>query len=259
MKYDRLFTFGCSYTNFIWPSWADIIAHDLDIPYQNWGHSGQGNVAIMTHMLECDIRNKFTDKDLILVCWSSFHREDRVLTGGTWSNGGNIFNDSRYSGKILKRLWSEENDIVKNCTAIISANKMFDITFQSHIVDYEGIGFQEANVEYNFNEKYGYLLNAMPTKIVFDTTSNPKFNGTIEDHHPDIVCHLKHAKLIFKSLKMELKNETIKGYKGLHKRISSEILRSNTSLLRSWSDHESFFKKYNWENFKPHQDFEKSS
>ena len=35
--YNRLFTFGCSYTRYNWPTWADIIADDLQIPFQNWG------------------------------------------------------------------------------------------------------------------------------------------------------------------------------------------------------------------------------
>ncbi len=76
--YNRIFTFGCSYTSFMWPTWADIIADDLCLPLQNWGIAGIGNVAIVSRMLECDLKNKFTDSDLILVNWSSWHREDRV-------------------------------------------------------------------------------------------------------------------------------------------------------------------------------------
>lgn len=32
----RLFTFGCSFTKFFWPTWADILGQEFDY-YENWG------------------------------------------------------------------------------------------------------------------------------------------------------------------------------------------------------------------------------
>ncbi len=39
----RLITFGCSFTDYSWPTWADIIARDLDCEYENWAIGGGGN------------------------------------------------------------------------------------------------------------------------------------------------------------------------------------------------------------------------
>jgi hypothetical protein len=79
-KYKRFFAFGCSFTNYIWPTWADIIAQDIEV-YQNWGQMGAGNHFIFNSVLECDARNKFTKNDLVIVMWSSIEREDRYSNG----------------------------------------------------------------------------------------------------------------------------------------------------------------------------------
>jgi len=43
----RLFTFGCSYTNYRWSTWADCLAPEFDY-FENWGQSGGGNHYILT-------------------------------------------------------------------------------------------------------------------------------------------------------------------------------------------------------------------
>ena len=58
MKYDRIFTFGCSWTRYVWPTWADIIKYTDQKPeVHNWGKPGIGNVGILYRMIECDLKN----------------------------------------------------------------------------------------------------------------------------------------------------------------------------------------------------------
>ena len=77
-KYNRFFAFGCSYTDYYWPTWANIIARDTGLPSQNWGYSGVGNIYIHHKMVEAKIKQSINDDDLVIVNWSSWHREDRV-------------------------------------------------------------------------------------------------------------------------------------------------------------------------------------
>ena len=42
----RLFTFGCSFTNYRWSSWADCLAPEFDY-FENWGQAGGGNHYII--------------------------------------------------------------------------------------------------------------------------------------------------------------------------------------------------------------------
>lgn len=69
----RLFTFGCSYTRWHWPSWADIIARDIGCHYENWAEPGLGNVGIQHKMLECDLKRWLNNYDEELVDFELQH------------------------------------------------------------------------------------------------------------------------------------------------------------------------------------------
>lgn len=248
MKYERLFTFGCSYTQFIWPTWADIIAYDLSIPYQNWGLAGTGNISIAHRMLECDLRNKFTDRDLILVNWSSFHREDRVDTG-VWDRCGNVFTNPKYGNEFIKRYWSPTNDIVKNCTAIISSNKMFNINYQSYLIDYQDV-FPGREVVYDFTQ-YGYYLDNMPEKHIFESYGNSQFSETISDHHPDILHHLKHAMCISKELGHSLLSSTIAAAERQQAEVINSTKGKDFKKVDDWPMLEQHMSGLSWQYLTP--------
>ena len=128
MNFERVFCFGCSWTHYKWPTWADLCRYGTDKPVYNWGLRGIGNVGILHRMLEADLKHQFTDKDLILVQWSTWTREDRYID--KWQAGGAVFNNNFYDKDFVKKYWSWNNDIIKNSTAIISANRMFNISYQ---------------------------------------------------------------------------------------------------------------------------------
>lgn len=71
----RLFTFGCSLTNWIWPTWADIYATDFDF-FENWGMPSAGNLFIFNSIIEANRRHKFTSNDTIVIMWSGLLRVD---------------------------------------------------------------------------------------------------------------------------------------------------------------------------------------
>jgi hypothetical protein len=75
-KYKRFFAFGCSFTNYQWLTWADIIGHDIEY-YENWGKPGAGNHFIFNSVIEADARYNFKKDDLIIIFWSTKEREDR--------------------------------------------------------------------------------------------------------------------------------------------------------------------------------------
>jgi hypothetical protein len=86
----RLFTFGCSFTRYHWPTWADILGKNFNT-YQNWGQSGGGNQYISHSVVECDLKNNLTKDDTVIIMWTNVAREDRYLNGA-WLNYGNIYN-----------------------------------------------------------------------------------------------------------------------------------------------------------------------
>ena len=240
--YNRVFTFGCSYTQFLWPTWADIIAYDLQIPFYNLGQSGIGNIAISSRILECDLKHKFTKDDLIIVNWSSWHRIDIVdKSTREWPGGGNAFNNSMFPPKFIKKYWNQNNDIVKNSTAIILSNRSFNIDYQSHMIDYEGTT-EYGETSYDFTH-YQYLLSNLPEKNVFNTTDNSHFNGTVGDHHPDVLNHLAHACRIYETLNLTMQQSTIEKYNLLQDTVINQINHSKINLNKDWDSIVKFFRE----------------
>lgn len=233
MKYNRFFAFGCSYTHYLWPTWANIIARDTGLPFQNWGKSGAGNVYIHHKMVEAKIKESINDDDLVIVNWTSWHREDRVNLNGDWMLGGNIFNNnSNYDKRFIKNYHSIYNDIVKNATAIISGNHAMKIAYQSHMIDYENMveypGLNQLHAD-ELSARYSYFNDALPEKKIFDQRDHTFFSGASQglDHHPDILGQLCHAKQIYSDLGWELKQETIDYYNIMQERIGKRIPRKN--------------------------------
>lgn len=98
----RLFTFGCSFTYYYWPTWADLLGIDFDL-HQNWAQQGLGNQAIAERIAECHVKNNFTEDDTVIVQWSSHLRHDYHNTN--WR----IY-PREFSWKTLGSVFSEENE-----------------------------------------------------------------------------------------------------------------------------------------------------
>lgn len=184
--YKRCFTFGCSFTRYAWPTWADILHHNNDIPVTNWALPGIGNQGILSLMLECDLKYKFTDDDLILVMWSSWTREDRFLKG-RWKNVGSVFGGLFYDSKFINEYWDWDNDVIRNASAIMLANRSFNISDQYSIMPYGDKEFQQM---IGPSEKFDFYSQHLPNIISIDQMPNSRFNNQTPDDHPDVVCHI---------------------------------------------------------------------
>ena len=64
-QYKRIITFGCSWTKYLWPTWANVISEILEVPLVNQGYAGIGNVAILHKMLAWDLEHGFDDTCLL--------------------------------------------------------------------------------------------------------------------------------------------------------------------------------------------------
>ena len=113
MNKGRLFTFGCSYTGWRWPTWADIVGREFT-EYQNWGREGGGNQFIFHSVVEANQRNKFTPDDTVLIMWTSLDREDRYLRNSWYTYGpvyGNHFHPREWVKKFSDDRWYAIRDL----------------------------------------------------------------------------------------------------------------------------------------------------
>ena len=101
-KYKRVFTFGCSFTYYLYPTWANIIQKNMpDAEFYNLGACGGGNMFISNRLTEANRKFKFNEDDLVMVLWSTFTREDRFVNGA-WTLVGNVYSQDRYDSKFVK-------------------------------------------------------------------------------------------------------------------------------------------------------------
>ena len=215
--FKRLFVFGCSYTSHSWPTWADIIARDLELPYENWGLGGLGNFGIQSRLVECDLKNKLNQDDLVLILWSGWNREDRFrLDKCGWICGGYIFNNHNYDKRFLEKYWTLENDIVRNITIFHTTRRAY-----SDIIKWEG----EMTSPYYGDEYHHNQLNKSTnfiTRLLNDFENRspkiPKFpnyaanewNTLHSDSHPDIKQHRDFViKEIYSKLNLTMKQSTV--------------------------------------------------
>lgn len=121
----RLFAFGCSFTNYAWPSWADMLGNNFDY-YENWAWPGLGNRGIAERVAECYARNKFTKEDTVIIQWSSHIRHDWFKTNTPdnrgWQTQGSIFNylnEDIFDRKWIDTFWDERAYFVHSMNAIL--------------------------------------------------------------------------------------------------------------------------------------------
>lgn len=120
----RFFAFGCSYTSYSWPTWADFISQSslFDEAY-NFGVIGAGNQLILTRLVNAHRVFKFTADDTVIVCWSTVNREDRIKNRA-WVAGGNVFNHFYYDESFLDKYWDFNDALVKTTTSIFTGHEL---------------------------------------------------------------------------------------------------------------------------------------
>jgi hypothetical protein len=120
----RLFTFGCSFTNFSYPTWADILGRDFEY-FENWGHSGGGNMFIANSVTECHLKNHFDKNDVISIMWTNVSREDRYVSG-KWLNAGNIYTTPIYDKKFIDKFADTRGYLIRDLALIYLTQQLLE-------------------------------------------------------------------------------------------------------------------------------------
>lgn len=111
----RLFTFGCSFTNYRWSTWADCLAPEFG-SFENWAQSGAGNHYIFNSVMEADQRHNFTTGDTVIVCWTNAMREDRYTD--RWQTLGNVTTCSVYNESYVRDAVTERGCLIRDLAMI---------------------------------------------------------------------------------------------------------------------------------------------
>ncbi len=113
-KYKRFFAFGCSFTGYFWPTWADVLSKEMpDATYYNMGICGAGNLLISARAVEANLKFNFNQDDLVMIMWSTFCREDRYYKN-RWESPGNIFTQQTYSADFVKKFADPKGYLIRD-------------------------------------------------------------------------------------------------------------------------------------------------
>lgn len=113
-KYKRVFVFGCSFTNYQFPTWADLIAKEMPhAEYHNFGTSGSGNLLISNRIAQANCQFNFCETDLVMIMFTTAYREDRYIDG-MWITRGNVFSQDYYDDNFVKKYCDPDGYIIRD-------------------------------------------------------------------------------------------------------------------------------------------------
>jgi hypothetical protein len=239
MENKRFFAFGCSFTEYAWPTWADILGRNYD-EYYNYGQAGAGNMYIFNSIMEIDQYHKLTKDDLVIVQWSSTLREDRYKDTN-WVTKGGILNI--YTYEEFKKFFDFRGFLIRDLAAI----KAIKVFLDSIGCEYYFIGMVPllTSIEYEDAQKvdisdiyrvYADVLRVIkPTydELLQTPKKRPKllYNKTISDTHPVPSEHYEYLEAVLPHLLKEPK---------------SVAIDMDKTLAEIWIDDQNYSWNYIW-------------
>jgi hypothetical protein len=156
----RLFTFGCSFTRYNWPTWADILGKEY-LFFHNWGYPGVGNRAIVERVAEAHTVHDINKDDTVIIQWSSHLRHDYARpdlindADGMWKTKGNIFsawNEDVFDKKWVETFWNKKAYYLHTLNSILLAKQFLESTgcnwYMTSMADLKNI----QNLDYQARE-----------------------------------------------------------------------------------------------------------
>lgn len=210
----RLFTFGCSFTQYWrWPTWADALGRQSEL-FENWGICGGGNAQILYNLVECDQRTHLTSNDTVMIMWTNTSREDRYVKD-RWFEGGNIYwsAGSQVPVEYVRKFSCERGYLIRDLAVISATKKLLDgIGCQYRF--FSMVPLQQSNRDNQLGEDpqnayqledvydlYHDLLDHIEPSVLETVFSGSWFTGTgipddfdprRRDFHPTPMEHLQY-------------------------------------------------------------------
>lgn len=210
-KYKRVFAFGCSFTKYIYPTWADIIANEMpNCEYYNFAKSGMGNLGISSRIAEANTKFKFNETDLVLVMYSTMYREDRWIEG-SWQTHGNVFNQGYYDKSFVKNYVDPVGCLIRDLSLIeLSSNYLKSLPCDNLLLRASTLedecpkDARITDMVVSIKETYSDLWNSFPKSLYDVVAPNGWVNGierTLDgnkfiDNHPTPIEYYNYLKEI---------------------------------------------------------------
>lgn len=221
-QYKRFFAFGCSFTNYYWPTWADIIGHDIPV-YENWAERGAGNHFIFNSVIEADARHKFNKDDLVIIMWSTKEREDRY-SNGKWIHDTNMTQEKTYGKNWVTQFGTDFKSFLMRDLAYIKSIQNFlelrecewEMFTLQPIININENAVKKIDMDASFEEeKFNYWVNA--------------FNKLCDGIEVDPLIDFKDVVELYSDVFLKI-NKSVEG-RSSYKYLQSRIVPNNDKHL----------------------------
>jgi len=190
-----LHTFGCSFTSYIWSTWADILGQQFE-SFRNYGLVGAGNTYIFNRVMQSIAQEKIKKDDTVIVMWSTIVREDRFLED-KWQTPGCVYNQDYYDEGFMKYVQPEDffiRDLAHIAAvyhALTSVGCKFTFTSMSpisHIKEYLSHNFLDKllrkSIIDRFTKKYKtYIDFIRPSvfEVIYNNNWYSRYSECVQD------------------------------------------------------------------------------
>ena len=257
-----LYTSGCSYTHYNWPTWSDYLGVAFD-DYYNVGCSAAGNRFIFNHIAWLITNNKIKPQDTVIIQWSALSREDRILTNNDrWTVAGNINYQDTYDDNFINKYFN----VVQSSTELISYISTLELAlkqigcdfhmtcmFDYHIENFFGEPATPNNVLFQYRtlkqtNQLEVLRHFAETKFIrpcieifkwrYKDIMFMKYNDDMDCHQDDHPSPIAHYRYAVEAVLPLLKNVTEEGKAKL-------LDKKHEESARSWTNWYSDYEKVN--------------
>lgn len=271
---DRLFVFGCSFTQWCYPTWADILATTSPkTKYYNYATGGAGNQFIFTKLQQADIHYKFTKRDLVIVQWTNIRREDRFFDNtNQWITPGNIYTQNLYNSNYVENYVNDCNSALRDYTLVHASSqllqyktnfKFLQMTDIFESVDQWEIDISKADEFVSIVDFYKphispFLLDSF-YQVLWSNDIDNKRESVITEFHPDYSDFhpsiLEHANFLTSVFDINLSHdmwEKVNSADSYYKKIVKDYFESNptsNNLSQMFAEHEDDIQRYMYDLF----------
>lgn len=201
----KIAAIGCSFTNYVWPTYADILQAD------RFGLSGIGNERIFYTLCHLYKTQQIHLYDAIVIQWTSPFRFDYLTKDGWTYNDGNIAysQENRHIWKKIKEWYNEDFETAKSENYIVSSKAIC-----------EKIGIKQYHMSMTHLADYVDLADLLRDfKGRYQIKSSPWSDTPFLDGHPDVPSHIQIAEKVAENIGTSIDPIMIEKCNKFHKKI----------------------------------------
>lgn len=212
----KIYTYGCSFTSYHLPTYADILGINYDVINRGW--SGSGNEKIFYFFMQDIKNNKITDKDIVILQWSGITRWNYLNKENEWLGDGNIFlphNKQIY--QTIQKWYNPDYELEKTHNYCVSAESLLKnigcqyVFLSLNQIPKSPIKFLMSDLETTYKGNYEFRRNEIGKRI-----------KKIVDEHPTVLQHYDIASKIASHFDLDISN-TKRKVNDMHLQIIKEL------------------------------------